>query len=47
MTPLLIDDVAFMHVFQNLGADCDVQVGLHELKHQVDVAGVFGAQNPQ
>jgi len=34
-----------MDVFQNVGSDHRVQISVHEIKHQVDITVVFGADH--
>ena len=40
----LVDDVLLVHVLEDVGADGGVQVGLHELKDEVDVLVVLGLE---
>jgi hypothetical protein len=37
----LVYDILLVDVFENVGTDYGVQVGVHEVEHQVDVAVVF------
>ena len=41
----LIDDVLLVDIFQNVRADYSVQICVHEVEDQVDVAVVFGAHH--
>jgi hypothetical protein len=41
----LVHDVLLVDLLQNVGADDGVQVGLHVLEHQVDVAVVLGLED--
>lgn len=43
----LVHDVRLVDVLQDVGSDDGVQVGLHILKHQVDVAVIFRLQDIQ
>ena len=41
----LVDNVLLVDVFQNVGSDDSVQVSVHEIEHQVDVAVVFSTDD--
>ena len=41
----LVDDVLLVDVLKDIGADHRMQVSVHEVKHQVDVAVVFGTHH--
>ena len=43
----LVHDVLLVHVLQDVGTDHGVQVGLHVLKDQVQVAVVLGLEHVQ
>ena len=43
----LVHDVLLVDLFQDVGSDDSVQVGLHVLKNKVDVAVVLSLQNIQ
>ena len=38
----LVHDILLVDLFQNVGTDNSVEVGIHELEHKVDVAVVVG-----
>ena len=41
----LVDDILFVNVFQDVGADNSMQVSIHEVEHQIDVPVIFSANN--
>jgi hypothetical protein len=41
----LIHDVLLMNVFEDVGSDDGVEICVHEIEHQVDVAVIFGADD--
>ena len=41
----LVDDVLFVDVFEDIGPDDGVQISVHEIEDQVDVAVVFSADH--
>ena len=41
----LVHDVLLVNVFKDIGSNDGVQVGVHEVKYQVNVAVVFGTDH--
>jgi len=39
----LVDDVLLVDIFQNVGSDDGVQVGVHEVEHEVDISIVLSS----
>lgn len=37
----LVDDILLVDVFENVGSDDGVQIGIHEVEHQVNVSVIF------
>ena len=40
---VLVDDVLFVNVFEDIGADYSMQVCVHEIKHKVNIAVILCA----
>ena len=38
---ILVDDILFVNIFQDVGPNHCVQVRVHEIKHQVNVTVIF------
>jgi hypothetical protein len=41
----LVHDVLLVNVFEDIGSNDGVQVGVHEVKYQVNIAVVFGTDH--
>lgn len=43
----LVDNILFMYFLKNSGPDDNMQICLHEIKHQVQILIVFGLYDVQ
>ena len=41
----LVDNVLFMNVFQNISPNDSMEIGVHEVKNEVNVSVIFGAND--